>query len=177
MTDKPLSIRLPEPLKVEEIDAVAQRRGMSRAGFVISAVKFFMELDDVFLARMENYAKRLNIPLSLVMQNMLIKRLAKEAAEYEVLGPSPQLLEEFMFTNQGVITGGELFDMLKKSYLRDIENEGKNFTPDPNVQERIRRDMEKAPSFADWNCDAEELIKQEQELQRQRNAKKDPESK
>ena len=63
MTDKPLSIRLPEPLKVEEIDAVAQRRGMSRAGFVISAVKFFMELDDVFLARMENYAKRLNIPL------------------------------------------------------------------------------------------------------------------
>lgn len=119
VSKKPLSIRLPGDMQVDEVDAVAQRRGMSRAAFVVNAIELLMGFDDVFLKKMEAYAKGLNIPLFLVMQNRLIKLTAQEAAEAEVRGPSRRLLDEFMYTNEGTITGEELFRMLKAHYVKE----------------------------------------------------------
>lgn len=119
----PLSVRLPEHITPAEIDEKAKALGMSRAAFVLNAVETFMGFDTVFYKRIEEYAKNLNIPTWLVMQNMLIKRMAKEAADYEVWGPSQHLLEEFMFTSQGPITGEELFDNLKEMYAKEAGEE------------------------------------------------------
>lgn len=119
MSKKPLSIRLPGDMQVDEVDAVAQRRGMSRASFVVGAIELLAGFDDVFLKKMGRYAARLNIPLFLVMQNMLIKRMAQEAAEAEVWGPRRRLLDEFMYTSEGTITGEELFRMLKENYIKE----------------------------------------------------------
>lgn len=117
MNNTPFSIRLPEHIRLADVDAKAKKHGLTRAGFAVKAVELLTGFDDAFLVKIEEYANGLNIPLSLVMQNMLIKRLAQEAAEAEVWGPGKRLLDEFLFTSEGVITGQELFDMLKKNYL------------------------------------------------------------
>lgn len=120
---QPVSIRLPEHITTTQLDEKAKELGMSRAAFIVNAIETFLGLDKGFYQRLEEYAKALNIPAWLVMQNMLIKRMAKEAADFEVWGPGQHLLEEFRFTNQGPITGEELFNSLKEMYIWEEEKE------------------------------------------------------
>ncbi|MCL5290641.1 MAG: hypothetical protein M1489_06415 [Firmicutes bacterium] len=117
-----LSAKLPGHMSLEEIDKAAIKHGTSRASFIVKAVEMLMGFDKVFFNKIEAYAKGLNTPVWLVMQNMIIKRMAQEAAEEEVWGPSSKLLDEFMYTNQGPITGAELFTLLMDTYSRKEES-------------------------------------------------------
>jgi hypothetical protein len=71
------------------------------------------------------YSKRHRLPPYLVIQNMLIKRFAMEAAEDEFYNkPQPRDLLEFQHTAEGFLTGKVLFNQLKEIYKDDFQ---KNF--------------------------------------------------
>ena len=94
---EPLSFRLPAHLKLKDIDRTAKERGMSRAALVINATEFVLGLDTDFLRVMEKYSKALRVPVSLVMQNMVIKRLAEDAARAELYGHHENVFDEFAY--------------------------------------------------------------------------------
>lgn len=128
MTNDPLSVRLPERIKLAEIDAKAKERGLSRAGFVIGAIETMLGFDPEFMRRIESYSKGLNVPTWQVIQSMVVDRFAREAAELEVFGPSPgKLLPEFQYANTPdgprPLTAEELFDSLKGMHRHRLEQD------------------------------------------------------
>ena len=58
-------------------------------------------------------AEGLNIPPALIIQNMLIRRIAEEDAAINVYGQSPKLLYEFMDQDGELVTGQELYEKIK----------------------------------------------------------------
>lgn len=118
-----LTVRLPDGFEfgLQDMDEKAKQLGLNRTGFALKGLELMMGFDPVFLSKVENYAKGLNIPTWLVMQNMLIKRFAEESAETEVVGSSGRPLHEFMFTSEGPVTGEKLFDILKDMKVHELE--------------------------------------------------------
>ena len=112
MAKKVLSLQVDEKLK-NKIDKFAIESGVSFSQFVRDLIDF----DPYFLHLILGYSKRHNLPPYLVIQNMLIKRFAFEAAEDDFYGePQPRELMEFCHTAEGFLTGEALFD-----WLKDIE--------------------------------------------------------
>jgi len=123
MANNALSIRLPEHLQLSDIDEKAKKLGLSRAAFSVKALEMLLGFDEGFLKDTQEKSLRLNIPEHLVIQNTVIKKLAKDAAEIKVWGPGERLMEEFMYSEEGPITGEQLFNILKKMYINDLERE------------------------------------------------------
>lgn len=81
---------------------------------VRTAVEVYLGFDPYFWKIIMGYSERHQLPSHLIIQNMLIKRFAEEAAEDEFHGePQPRELMEFTHTAEGFLTGGALFDWLK----------------------------------------------------------------
>lgn len=121
-----LNIRVPDGL-IEKIDQYAKEHGQNKTDFVLKAIDMLLNFDEVFFSRVNEYSKGLNIPEWLVIQNMIIKQMAIDAAETEVWGPLQKPLKEFISVNDGTgyktMTGEELFIMLKKQFVQDNEKE------------------------------------------------------
>lgn len=122
-----LQVTIPASNKwhTEDIEEKAAHYGMEKSEFIMTAVDMMMNFDETFYKRIQGYSEGLHIPEWLVMQNMIIKRMADEAAEYEVFGPSGKVLDEFMLVGEGfkrrAITGEELFNNLKQQYKVNYE--------------------------------------------------------
>ncbi len=110
---------------VADIDKKAADLGMNRSELILKAVDMLMNFDEVFFNRIQKRSNDFNIPEWVVMQNMIIKSMAKDAARAIVWGPETRMLDEFMIRNDGVearaITGEELFNTLRDKYIRDEE--------------------------------------------------------
>ncbi|MFN2363162.1 MAG: hypothetical protein ABR596_02600 [Halarsenatibacteraceae bacterium] len=107
---------------VEKLDEKAESLGLNRSELISTALDMIIKFDNEFIKKMQKRAEGLNMPLGYVIQNMIIKRLAEEAAETEVdqeLGReySQRALMEFQSKRVGnsykPITGEELFNDLK----------------------------------------------------------------
>lgn len=116
-----ISIRAEKEFK-KEMDKRAKELGLGRTEFLKKIIQVFLDFDIEFIKKMDRRADGLNMPLGYVIQNMIIKRLAEEAAEAEIdeeLGRkhSQKVLMEFQSKRVGDIyepvTGEELFNDLK----------------------------------------------------------------
>jgi len=111
---------------LKDIEGKASDLGFKNiSDFVREGLKLLMGFDEIFYKKMVRYSKSLNIPLFVVVQNFIIKRLAEDAAKTEIWGPSPVLLDEFVYrkTNNGEIrttTGEELFNIFKEKYIKEL---------------------------------------------------------
>lgn len=109
----------------EDIEAKAKELGMEKSEFILNAVDMMMNFDEVFLKKIQRYSNGLHIPEWLVIQNMIIKRMADESAEFEVFGTGKRVLDEFVMAgdedNHRTITGDELFNHLKKLYIQKYQ--------------------------------------------------------
>lgn len=123
-----LSAKLPGHLSHKDVDSMAKKHGLSRAAFIIKAVENWGYFDVKVLKRLEEYARRLNTSLPVVMENMIIDRLAREAAETKVTGTVDRVLHEFISTSKGMVRGEELYNSLKSMYVSNFEQE-KNKVP------------------------------------------------
>lgn len=114
-----------ETLTLEKIDERAKDLGLNRSKFVVLALQMMINFDPAFWGRIQSYSKGLNVPEWVVIQNMLIKRFAKEEAEYEVCGEKATILEEFLTLQESsgprMATGKELFKILKEHYVKEYE--------------------------------------------------------
>ncbi|SHH87085.1 hypothetical protein [Desulfosporosinus lacus] len=127
MEDNKINVRIPDGTGygLSDIEAKAKKLGMNKSELIMKGVSMMMNFDEVFLKRIQGYSEGLHIPEWLVLQNMIIKRMADEAAHYEVYGNSTKLLDEFMLIGDGIerrsVTGEELFNSLKDQYVIKYE--------------------------------------------------------
>lgn len=109
------------------VDGRAKELGLDRSELIIKAVDLMMNFDNDFLEYIKYYAEGLKIPEYLVIQNMVITRMADEEAQKEVHGKLTGFVEGFMSTidDKGPrqITGKELKNILKDLKVREYKKE------------------------------------------------------
>lgn len=103
----------------EEMDKAAEQLGLSRNQLIIEGIKMMCSWDTQFYKKMKQYSNTFRLPVPLVMQNMLIKRLAEDYAKEQIWGFTGKVMPEFMFNERGPITGGELFKTLSEMAVKD----------------------------------------------------------
>ena len=103
----------------EEMDKAAEQLGLSRNQLIIEGIKMMCSWDAQFYKKMKQYSNTFKLPVPLVMQNMLIKRLAEDYAKEQIWGFTGKVMPEFMFNERGPITGSELFKTLCEIAVKD----------------------------------------------------------
>lgn len=121
-----LSVRLiKKSLSLEQIDKRASELGLNRSQFVTKALLMLVNFDLDFWKKIARYAENLRLPEWVVIQNMLIKRFAREDAEAQVFGRQSKMLDEFISfhdeTGPRTPTGEELYNILKAQYVLEFE--------------------------------------------------------
>lgn len=113
--------------KLEDIDKKAKGLGMDRNQLVLKAVDMMMNFDDQFLTYIEKYSKGLKLPEWLVIQNLIMARIADKEALKEVFGPTGEVLKEFTQVEDDkgarTLTGQELKKLLKDEYIKKYKAE------------------------------------------------------
>lgn len=111
----------------EELEAKAESIGMSKNDFTFKAIDLMMNFDNEFLKYIKFYSKGLHLPEFLIIQNIIIGRMAEEDARKEVFGSISGLLEEFISTNDEngprTLTGEELYKQLKQLKIQEFKKE------------------------------------------------------
>lgn len=110
-----LSLKLTQDISLKDIDSRAEELGLNRSQFVNLALKTIINTDHSLWTKIQEYSNQLHLPEWLVMQNMLIKSLAEREAEAES-SSKPIILDEFVPTSNGTLTGQDLYDHIKKQY-------------------------------------------------------------
>lgn len=118
-----LTLTIPTSNKwhTEDLEKKAESLGMTKGEFLLEAVNMMMSFDEEVIRHLESMTEGLHLPLWLVMQNMIIRRMAEKDAEYEV--GRTNILTEFAFKDNKVLTGKELFQVIKENYIFQFENE------------------------------------------------------
>lgn len=107
-----INIRLTKDSPViETMDEAAKAFGMSRNEMILKAIGMMISFDKVFYKKLEAYSEKMKVPMWTALQNMTIKRWAKDAAKTAVWGSNPEVLIEFSTTEDGTIAPKELYEM------------------------------------------------------------------
>lgn len=116
MAKEVINVRLPEGVNIEQIDAKAESYGLSRSAYITKAIELFLDLDPLSLMKIQNYSNRVDAPVGVVMQNTVIKELARQAAKADVWGPAAELKLEFVNDRGKYVVGDDLFFTLYNDY-------------------------------------------------------------
>lgn len=122
MSNRLISLRVDEEDK-RRWARVAAERGLTLTELMRRGTALLAALDGALLERLGDYGRRLSLPEHLVIQNLLLERLAREAAREEVLGPGPRLLREFVVLSEGLLTGEALFESLKRGEVQRLSRQ------------------------------------------------------
>ena len=104
------------------MDEAAKKLGMSRNELIVNGINLMVNFDTHFYKRLEAYSKRLNVPMWLAIQNLIIKRWAQDAAKSDVYGGLSEPMVEFMYGEDGTITGKDLYEM---AYQMEFDEQAK----------------------------------------------------
>lgn len=113
---------------IEDIEAKAKEMGMDKTEFILKAVDMMMNFDKNFIKRIQGYSEGLNVSEYMVIQNMIIKNMALDAAKVETdtWGGTDKLMTEFQAVNEKgtikMLTGEELFNNLKEQFVSEIKS-------------------------------------------------------
>jgi hypothetical protein len=124
MADDRITIRL-DPSTRRDLKTHSLLAGENLSETVRRALEFYANLNHSFVEMVEARAKALNLPAAIVLQNTWILRAAELAADREFYGgelPDP-FLREFPITDEGILTGTELFAFLRAARLRELERQ------------------------------------------------------
>jgi len=118
-----INIRLTKDCPPTEVmDEAAKKLGMSRNELIVNGINLMVNFDTHFYKRLEAYSKRLNVPMWLAIQNLIIKRWAQDAAKSDVYGGLSEPMVEFMYGEDGTITGKDLYEM---AYQMEFDEQAK----------------------------------------------------
>jgi hypothetical protein len=110
-----LSLKLTQGISLDDIDNRARELGLNRSQFVNLALTGMINFDLSIWKKIQEYSKSLNLPEWIIIQNMIIKIFAEREAEVES-SSKPIILDEFVQTSNGMLTGQALYDHIKKQY-------------------------------------------------------------
>jgi len=103
-----VSFRLPADLKTRA-EQVAKRDGYSLTKLTEKALELITSFDPHFRNALRGFSEDTQIPQYIILQNLFITWLADRSAFQEAYGGDPRVLDEFIATNRGFITGDRLF--------------------------------------------------------------------
>lgn len=123
MAETRISVRA-TPEEKEYWEKAAEAQGLNFADFVREALNLKAGFDPKFVKSMKRLSSDLGISESIVIQNSMIARMARDDARAEVWGQEAEdALPEFTFTRHGPITGDALYKSLKENHVREFEQE------------------------------------------------------
>lgn len=120
MSGEKLELELDE-VSARTIEDKANEYGISQTDYLKKAIELLNGFDVSLFQQIEAYAARFDTEPWSVIQNVIIKRFALDAAESDVLGDNTTLLREFCQTDEGPISANDLYNMLKQTYVHDLE--------------------------------------------------------
>ena len=122
MASKTLGFRLPEETW-KKLEAEAQSKGMSMTDLARQKLMLTTDFDGPVQALVDHYSSVLNISRHEVIETILTDYVAMHQAHSDVWGPDKLILEEFAFTERGVMRGQELFEMRKAVHTQEFKRE------------------------------------------------------
>jgi len=117
------------------IEKQAQKTGQNQSEVLSEWIAFRLGFNDSFFEQIEKVAKLLQFPIQIVIQNMLIRRIACDYAHLKTFGQSPNGLMEFRIRNGELMTGDDLVEELTNQYLDLFQR----------FKESIEKDQEDVP--------------------------------
>lgn len=114
------------PIRVHEkekqrLESVAKRRGITLADMMRRGVMITSGFDDEFSDKLDNLCQRMNLPESVVIQNIVTRWMAEQDAEMEFNPKKDTLLTEFTFSSIGPLPSGILYKNIKAEHLKNLE--------------------------------------------------------
>ena len=107
----------------EEMDAAAKALGMSRNEMILKAVDIIRGLDVAFYRKLEQYCQRCKVPMSIAIQNTMVKLWAQDAARSKAWDGHSRVLDEFMQVGDETIEAKELYERVYKQTYDEATKE------------------------------------------------------
>ncbi|MBD8046688.1 hypothetical protein [Clostridium faecium] len=119
-----INIRLTKECpEVSLMDETAKALGISRNEMIVRAITMMVNFDTTFYKKLEKYSDNVKVPMHLAIQNTIIKRWAQDNAKKAVWGTNRDLLLEFAYNEDGVVTTKELYEMIYKMTFEEETKE------------------------------------------------------
>jgi hypothetical protein len=122
MASKTLGFRLPEETW-KKLEAEARSKGMSMTDLARQKLMLTTDFEGPVQALVDHYSSVLNISRHEVIETILTDYVAMHQAHSNVWGPDKLILEEFTFTEQGIMRGQDLFEMRKAVHIQEFKRE------------------------------------------------------
>lgn len=133
------------PSEKEYLEKRSKEMGVTFTDLLKTGAMMCASFDPVFWKKIETFSQNLGVKEYLVLQNIAISWMARREAEADVLGGEAEsILLEFQFTENGPVTGEQLFNILKSDEIRKLENE---------KEHRLQRESQYGPipeEDAEW---------------------------
>ena len=108
----------------DRLQKQAESEGKTLSELIRERVELTPSLDPVVRRHVQELSESLGIPAHTVIQNMIVRVMAERQAREEVFGAAfSRVLEEFMQTDEGLLTGERLFDILLKKFREEYGRE------------------------------------------------------
>lgn len=107
----------------EEMDAAAKTLGMSRNEMILKAVDIIRGFDTSFYRKSEQYSQRRKVPMSIAIQNTMVKLWAQDAAKSKAWDGYLRVLDEFMQVGDDIIGVKELYERIYKQTYDEATKE------------------------------------------------------
>ena len=107
----------------EEMDAAAKALGMSRNEMILKAVDIIRGFDVSFYRKLKQYSQRCKVPMSIAIQNTMVKLWAQDAARSKVWDGYSRVLDEFMRVGDETIGAKELYERVYKQTYDEATKE------------------------------------------------------
>ncbi len=122
MASKTLGFRLPEETW-KKLEDEAQSKGMSMTDLARQKVMLSTDFEKPVQRLIDHYSSMLNISRHEVVEAILTDYVAMQQAYLDVWGPGKRILEEFIFTEKGIMRGKQLFEARKAVYSQEFKRE------------------------------------------------------
>jgi hypothetical protein len=103
------------------LEAHAARHGITLGELLRQGAAVIGDFSPFFARRLQAFCHQHRLSSSLVIENLLLGRLAELEARAEVSGESVRILPEFQFTATGPLTGDTLFTILKAQKAAELK--------------------------------------------------------
>ncbi len=122
MASKTLGFRLPEETW-KKLEAEAQSKGVSMTDLARQKVMLSTDFEGPVQDLLEQYTNMLNVSRHEVIEAILTDYVAMQQAHSDVWGPGKLILEEFIFTEKGLMRGEHLFELRKAVHTKEFKRE------------------------------------------------------
>lgn len=135
--------------KTVDVEKKAKEMGLqNKSDLMVLAVDSFMNFDDEIMKEIRRYSDGLNVPIWLVMQNIIINQLAKQAAQKAADTYKGGVMNEFIAIDGEMLTGDKLMKHLVDQYTRDEQqkqkevDERRRYYTDPEYRKQVDEQAE-----------------------------------